>query len=238
MQTFIGFEPNEQSRVFPNDEFGYWKVTVERPLRLRIDLTDDKLRDLRAACMDEREGPLADLAERAARAIGTGPHLDFNAFIAALEPLADKAGVKLTAKREKLLRASLGTRDPAAKEIVKKVYKPGKAEADPMHGLFAATIGGKSVVLEYEPDTALRDTENVPLLEPGGIEAFIAREVLPYAPDAWIDAEKTQIGYEISFTRVFYKPQPLRTLEQIRADILALEQETDGILPQIIGSGA
>ena len=238
VQTFIGFEPNEQSRVFPNDEFGYWKVTVERPLRLRIDLTDDKLRDLRAACMDEREGPLADLAERAARAIGTGPHLDFIAFIAALEPLADKAGVKLTAKREKLLRASLGTRDPAAKEIVKKVYKPGKAEADPMHGLFAATIGGKSVVLEYEPDTALRDTENVPLLEPGGIEAFIAREVLPYAPDAWIDAEKTQIGYEISFTRVFYKPQPLRTLEQIRADILALEQETDGILPQIIGSGA
>jgi type I restriction enzyme M protein len=238
VQTFIDFEANEQSRVFPNDEFGYWKVTVERPLRLRIDLTDDKLRDLRAVCAEEREGPLADLAERAAREIGTGPHLDFNAFVAALEPLAGKVGLKLTAKREKLLRASLGTRDPKAKEIIKKVYKQGKSDADPMHGLFAATIGGKQVVAEYEPDTALRDTESVPFLEAGGIEAFIAREVLPYAPDAWIDAEKTQIGYEISFTRVFYKPQPLRTLEQIRADILALEQETDGLLPSIIGVGA
>ena len=91
--------------------------------------------------------------------------------------------------------------------------------------------------MEYEPDSALRDTENVPLLEQGGITAFIAREVLPYAPDAWVAADKSQIGYEISFTRVFYKPQPLRTLEQIRADILALEQETDGLLPQIIGAG-
>jgi len=238
VQTFIGFEASEQSRVFPNDEFGYWKVTVERPLRLRIDLIDNKLRDLRSACAEEREGALADLAERAAREIGAGPHLDFNAFVAALEPLADKAGVKLTAKREKLLRAGLGTRDPEAKEIVKKVYKPGKADADPMHGLFASTLGGKQVVVEYEPDTALRDTESVPFLETGGIEAFIAREVLPYAPDAWIDAEKTQIGYEISFTRVFYKPQPLRSLEQIRADIFALEKETDGLLPSIIGVGA
>ena len=94
------------------------------------------------------------------------------------------------------------------------------------------------MILEYEPDTGLRDTEVVPLLEPGGIEAFIRREVLPHAPDAWIDAAKTQIGYEISFTRVFYKPKPLRTLKQIRDDILALEQETDGLLPQIIGTAA
>lgn len=238
VRTFIGLEVSEQSRVFSNEEFGYWKVTVERPLRLRIDLTEDKLRDLRASCMKEREGPLASLAELAAREVGIGPHLDFNAFIAALQPLADRAGVKLTAKREKLLRASLGTRDPAAKEIVKKVHKPGRADADPMHGLFPASIDGKQVILEYEPDTTLRDTENVPFLEPGGIKAFIAREVLPYASDAWIEPEKTQIGYEISFTRVFYKPQPLRTLEQIRADIVALEQETGGLLPSIIGTDA
>jgi len=238
VQTFADFAPDEQSRIFDNDEFGYWKVTVERPLRLRIDLTEDRLDALRKVCALEKEGPLADLADHAAMVLGTGPHWDFNTFIAALEPLADKAGVKLTAKREKMLRASLGTRDPEAKEVIKKVYKPGKAEADPMNGLFAATIGGKQVVVEYEPDTGLRDTENVPLLEAGGIEAFITREVLPYAPDAWIDAEKTQIGYEISFTRVFYKPQSLRTLEQIRADILALEQETDGLLPSIIGAGA
>src|SRR5207253_7897815 len=69
-----------------------------------------------------------------------------------------------------------------------------------------------------------------------GIEAFIRREVLPYTPDAWIDESATKIGYEISFTRHFYKPQPLRTLEEISADILALEKETEGMLADIVGS--
>jgi type I restriction enzyme M protein len=89
--------------------------------------------------------------------------------------------------------------------------------------------------VEYEPDPELRDSEQIPLLEDGGIEAFFRREVLPYVPDAWIDPDATRIGYEISFTRYFYKPQPLRSLEEIRADILALEQETEGLLDQILG---
>ena len=92
-----------------------------------------------------------------------------------------------------------------------------------------------SKIIEYEPDTSLRDTEQIPLLGDGGIKAFIEREVLPYAPDAWVDESKTAIGYEISFTRHFYKPQPLRTLEEIKADILALEAETEGLLEEIIG---
>jgi len=92
--------------------------------------------------------------------------------------------------------------------------------------------------VEYEPDPDLRDTEQVSLLEEGGIEAFLKREVLPYAPDAWYTAESVRIGYEISFTRYFYKPKPLRTLEEISADILALEQESEGLLSEIIGGGA
>ena len=90
--------------------------------------------------------------------------------------------------------------------------------------------------MEYEPDPTLRDTEQIPLLEEGGIEAFIQREVLPYAPDAWYVPESTKIGYEISFTRHFYKPQPLRPLEEIRADILALEKETEGLITKIVGT--
>ena len=76
-------------------------------------------------------------------------------------------------------------------------------DADPLRGLFAARVKGKPSVVEYEPDTDLRDTEQVPLMEEGGIEAFIRREVLPYAPDAWYVPSKVKIGYEISFTPPF-----------------------------------
>ncbi len=90
-------------------------------------------------------------------------------------------------------------------------------------------------MVEYEPDTALRDTEQIPLQEPGGIEAFLRREVLPYASDAWYQPDSVRIGYEISFTRSFYKPLPMRTLQEIRADILALEKQTEGLLGEILG---
>ena len=90
-------------------------------------------------------------------------------------------------------------------------------------------------VVEYELDPDLRDTEQIPLLEDGGIAAFLQREVLPYAPDAWYVESSVKIGYEISFTRYFYKPKPLRPLEEIRADILALDKETEGLLEEIIG---
>ena len=88
---------------------------------------------------------------------------------------------------------------------------------------------------EYEPDTDIRDTEQIPLLHPGGIEAFLREEVLPYATDAWYNPDVVKIGYEINFNRHFYKPQPMRSLEEIRADILALERETEGLLAGILG---
>ena len=119
-----------------------------------------------------------------------------------------------------------------------KGAKAGKAKADPLRGLFAATADGKPAIVEYEPDSDLRDAEQVPLLEDGGIEAFIRREVLPYTPDAWIKEEATKIGYEVSFTRHFYKPQPLRTLDAISADILAIEKEAEGLLDGLLTGGA
>ncbi len=140
-----------------------------------------------------------------------------------------------TPREIKALRES-AERDESAPPVIRKLHKPGKAEADPLHGLFPVTIDGKPCVVEYEPDSDLRDTEQVPLLEDGGIEAFLRREVLPHAADAWFDPASVKIGYEISFTRYFYKPQPLRTLEEIRADILALEKETEGLLGEIVGS--
>ena len=181
--TFLAFEETAQSKIFPNAAFGYWKLTVERPLRAK----------------------------------GIDP---------------ERAH---TPREIKALKESAERTDDAP-PVIKKIHKKGTA-ADPLRGLFETRIGGKPAVVEYEPDPELRDTEQVPLLEAGGIEAFLRREVLPHAADAWYLSETVKTGYEISFTRYFYKPQPLRTLEEIRADILALEKETEGLLGEIIGGG-
>jgi type I restriction enzyme M protein len=248
--AFLAFEEMEQSQIFPNAAFGYWKITVERPLRLRVELSAATRTRFKKACVEAHEESLANLADRLADTLGPGPHIDFNAFMAEVEKDADLHGLKLTAKRQKLLQSALAEKDEAAAPVIKKIHKPGKVAPHPLFGRFPFRSekgeGGNvkdflpalfplhTSVVEYESDTELRDTEQVPLLEEGGIEAFFRREVLPHVADAWIDEPATKIGYEISFTRYFYKPQPLRTLEEIRADIEALEKETEGLLGQIL----
>ncbi len=180
--TFLSFSETDQSKLFPNQAFGYHKVTVERPLRLP----------------------------------GADPSIAYDA------------------KALKALKASTRP-DPTAPPIIRKIHKKGTKPL-PLQGLFQTTLNGKTLVVEYEPDPDLRDTEQIPLLEPGGIEGFLTREVLPHAPDAWYTPGSVKIGYEISFTRYFYKPQPMRTLDAIRADIRALERETEGLLQEIIGA--
>jgi len=207
--AFLDFEETEQSKRFPNSAFGYWKITVERPLRLRVDLSAAARSRFKEACAEANEEPLADLADRLADSLGPGPHMDFNTFMDAVEEDTRSHGLKLTAKRQKLLQSDLAEKDEAAASLLPSI-------------------------VEYQPDSELRDTEQVPLLEVGGIDAFFRREVLPHVPDVWIDASATKIGYELSFTRYFYKPQPLRTLEEIRADIEALEEESEGLLQHIL----
>ena len=180
--VFLAFEQTEESKIFPNEAFGSWKVTVERPLRLQ--------------------------------------GIDHERAYAAKE---------IKALKDEGERSETGT------PVIRRVYKTG-TQPDPMRGLFQVALDGKSTVEEYEPDTDLRDTEQVPLLDEGGIEAFLRREVFPYTPDAWYVPDSVKVGYEISFTRHFYKPQPLRPLEEIRADILSLENETEGLLEEIVGN--
>ncbi len=181
--TFLAFEETEESKIFDNAAFGYWKVTVDRPLRID----------------------------------GADPNRTYKA--------AEIKKMKVDGKR-----SEDGT------PVIRKIHKKG-TEADPLCGLFAAGIEGRPAVVEYEPDPDLRDTEQIALQEQGGIEALLRREVLPYAADAWYQSESVRIGYEISFTRYFYKPKPMRSLEEIRANILALEKETEGLLGETIGGG-
>jgi type I restriction enzyme M protein len=179
LKTFLEFKETEQSKIFDNQAFGYWKVTVERPLRI-----------------------LGVDAERA-----------------------------YTPKEIKALKEKHAV-DSGAPPVIRKIHKSGKA--NPLRGLFESTTKGKLCVVEYEPDTDLRDIEQVPLMEAGGIEAFIRREVLPHAPDAWFKEDVAGVGYEISFNRYFYRAQPLRSLDEIKKDIFKLEQETEGLLKEIV----
>ncbi|MBA7665402.1 hypothetical protein ES703_73472 [subsurface metagenome] len=228
----LSFKENEQSKIFPSEAFGYWKITVERPLRLKVDLSPNVVKKFADCCEKIKEKKLPKVVEQIVAKIGPDPHLDFNTFIQNIESVAEENKIKLKAKQIKLLASELAIRDESAQPVIKKICKADKP--NPLYGMFEAEINGKRCVVEYEPDTSLRDTEQVHLLEDGGIEVFFKREVLPYVPDAWIDFTKTQIGYEISFTKYFYKPTPLRTLEEIKADIFALEEETEGLLEEIV----
>jgi type I restriction enzyme M protein len=200
-------------------------------------LPEKKKKKLLDAKSWERDGRLVEVATTLRSALGEALFEDYNVFRDRVEAALRKADIRLSAADLKQILKAVSWRVESAPQVIAKVQKPGKAMADPMRGLFPAAMGGKQVIVEYEPDSELRDTEQVPLLEAGGIEAFIRREVLPYTPDAWIKEEATKIGYEISFTRHFYKPQPLRTLEEISADILAIEKEAEGLLDGLLKVG-
>ena len=193
-------------------------------------LPEKKKKKLLDAKTWERDGRLVEVATKLREALGDTLFEDHNVFRDRVDAALKKADIKLAAADLKQILKAVSWRVETAPPVIAKVHKPGKAKADPLRGLFEATVDGKPAIVEYEPDSDLRDTEQVPLLEDGGIEAFIRREVLPYTPDAWIKEDATKIGYEVSFTRHFYKPQPLRTLDEISADILAIEKEAEGLL--------
>jgi type I restriction enzyme M protein len=231
----ISFRETEQSVILANEAFGYRKVTVERPLRLRVELKRETLAQFQIACRELGEEDLIKVVDRVRAKTGPGPHRDFNLFLESVRQEAEARDLNFNSNRQKLLKNRLAVIDEAAAPVIKKKQKKAKASSNPLEGVFEREIEGEQWVVEYEPDPVLRDTEQVPLLEKGGIEGFFEREVLPYVPDAWLETSGIREGFELSFTRYFYKPVPLRTLEEIKADIYALEQETDGLLAQIVG---
>lgn len=191
LRMFLEMEESEHSRVFLNEEFGYWAVTVERPLRLRV-YSDREIPSGTFKKADELES-----VKKAIASVPDGtPTDDWTAFAKA---------TKLKAAALKKVCPFITRKDPTAKPI------------------------------EGEPDTELRDTETVPFLYEGGINSFMEKEVLTYAPDAWVDTQKTTIGYEISFSKYFYKPAPIRNMQSIVTGLEELEKASDGMLSEIMG---
>ncbi len=229
MDMYLKFEENDYSKIFSNEEFGYWKVTVERPLRLKIELIDEKIEAFKQAAKKVKDITAYDLVHDFPKVSKRDVFSNCNEFEMLLKNIAKEKGIKLPDKRIKLIREFFGTKDEMADRVVSKTLRKGKENS--LKGQFKL----ENNVVEFEVDKELTDTEQIPLNYEGGIGGFIKNEVLPYAPDAWIDESKTQIGYEISFTKYFYKPVELRGVEEIVADIKALEAETDGLLLEIIG---
>lgn len=215
------FAESAVSKVFDNADFGFRKIVVERPLRLNFQASKERLARLGeenaflnlarskkkgaagTAAVAEGERLQADIKAALSSMNGSKLHKNRYDFVKALRAAMKKADLKLAANIEKSVLSALSERDESAEICTDKKGNPA-------------------------PDTDLRDTESVPLKE--DVHAYFEREVRPHVPDAWIDEEKTKIGYEIPFTRHFYEYTPLRTVADIEADIRGLEGEIQSML--------
>jgi type I restriction enzyme M protein len=197
------FEDGPRSKIFDNADFGYTRVTIERPLRLRYQMTtDDKARFLNAC------PHLLDDVQAIDKALGREARLDWAATWDETEALLKKRGSRWKAAEQKLFRSVFTQRDT-------------KAEPVPAGGRGAG----------FEADADLRDFENIPLTE--DVDAYFEREVKLHVPDAWMDRSKDKVGYEINFTRYFYVFIPPRTLAEIDAELQDAESEVVRLLGQV-----
>ena len=196
IRIFLDMEESDVSKIFDNSEFGYWNVTVDRPLRLRV-FPEREIpeKDEKGKVLFKKHPELLDVRQAVQEAAKTAPFDDWDAFAKA---------TKLKKTQLKKIRPYITETDTEAKEVA--------GEADP----------------------ELRDTENIPFQYEGGIHTFMEKEVLPYAPDAYVDEDKTKIGYEISFTKYFYKPVKLRDMKDILASLAELEKESEGVMDEIV----
>ncbi len=292
------------SKIFDSYEFGYRRITIERPLRESYQFSDERIASLRfapkplnaamqwmyaeysEACYasladveDEirihfkanfkelKEKQIKDLldtklwltqksimdkAQALQAHIGSKQHDDMNAYDAAIKA----AGVKLDAKEKKQITSAVSWKNPDAEKVIKKIHKTGTANLTAMDGGNAGNAGRNSLpyyglfevdgqIIEYKPDSDLRDHENVALDPSRSVneinETYFKKEVLPHVPDAWIDASKKDakdeeigiVGYEIPFNRHFYVYQPPRPLEEIDAELDAVSAEIMKLLQEV-----
>jgi type I restriction enzyme M protein len=301
-QLYLNLTDEGVSKVFDNRDFGYYKVTVDRPLRLAAQFTAERIATLRFTSgmqeiMEWVYGKYGDevytdlklhaeaienhlereeinlspknkkellaqttwqaqldimlAAQKIADEFGTDEHLDFNLFESKVDETCAALKLKLSTFERKQILNAVSWRDPRAAKVIKKQHKLTGAKLKDLLSQLHATAeqlgdygywsGAKSgEYIEYESDSELRDTENVPLAKSKTANAssvihdYFIREVRPHVEDAWIALDKTVIGYEISFNKYFYQHKPLRSLEEVTKEILALEAETDGLLKQLV----
>lgn len=226
VRLYSAFEENEHVRVFGNEDFGYRRVTVERPLRLTFAVTDERLARVQeapafanlAGSRKRKDAALIAAEEEAGREQQA-------AILAALETLRPLGIVRSRDEFAATLKAAFRAQRLAVPASIYKAVLAALSERDETAEV-CRDAGGNP-----EPDPELRDFENVPLKD--DVADYLEREVLPHAPDAWVDESKTKVGYEINFNRYFYRYTPPRPLEAIEAEIRDVEREIADLLAEM-----
>jgi type I restriction enzyme M protein len=285
------------SKVFDNSDFGYYKVTIERPDRrsaqfsaeriadlrfdksllepmqwlygtygdavYQTDFLTDKADDIIKALEDQqielnakqrknllnhqawlKQRDLLQTAEVLLEKIGTEQTDDFNAFSEQVNQVIKAENIKLSATEKKAILNAVSWYNDAAEKVIKKVEKLtadklesllarlGCSEADlPDYGYYPTAKKGEFIT--YESSSDLRDSESIPLNQ--SIHDYFVAEVKPHVDEAWIHLDSVKIGYEISFNKYFYQHKPLRPMEEVAQEIIALEQQAEGLIAEILG---
>lgn len=207
LDLFMNFAETPQSKIFPNNEFGYWSVKVCRPLRLAFDYHESY-----ADTMLKFEKDAKSCQEVIAfiKSYDHSADLDFNRLVQLMQASIKAAGSKPKKKHTDLLKNYYTKVNPEAETVLDDNGNP-------------------------VPNKALEDNEIIPFRYENGIDGFFEKEIRPYTPDAWIDKDSIIEGYELSFTKYFYKPKQLRSITEIASDIRGVESRTDGLLNEILG---
>lgn len=282
------------SKVFDNSDFGYYKVTIERPSRLKAQFSEERITDLRFdktlkepmkwawdefgdkvySDLGSLETELLDWCEKndfelnakkrkvltsskvwnkhkelfdtaicLMDAIGTEEYNNFNAFQEVVEKELKAMSSRLSSSEKNMIYNAVSWYDETADKVIKKKQKLNGdklkklldhlgCELNQLPDFGYYPSGKKDEYIIYETESDLRDYENVPLKE--NIYDYFLREVKPHVEEAWVDLDKTRIGYEISFNKYFYQHKPLRSIEEVTRDILELEKENEGLIQEIL----
>jgi len=220
------FKENEYCKIFDNEDFGYQKIVVERPLRLNFQVTEERINNLYNETAFNNLAKSRKKGEAGLKEIEEGKKLQ-QQIIDTLKTMDSTIVYKNRDEFTKVLKKTFKTAGINLNSPLLKAILSALSERDETADICVDNKGNP------EPDPDLRDTENVPLKE--DIHEYFEREVKPHVPDAWIDESKTKIGYEIPFTRHFYKYQPLRPSEEIMKEIIELEKSISEKLKKVMG---
>ena len=225
VQEYGRFEETKTSKIFDNEDFGYNRVPIERPLRLVYEMSLERKSDFLDAVPH-----LLDDVQAIDKELGRSPRTDWNEFDALMQKLLKKRESKWRKGEHKLFRDVFTEKEPEAEKVI---AKQRKAKAEPnarVWGWFPVANG--KLELMYEADSKLRDYENVQIKDE--VTRYFVEEVEPHVEDAWADGQKIRSAYEINFNRYFYEYVPPRPLEEIDADLREVEEKIIHLLREVI----